>query len=170
MLQTNAECTVYDQRTATTSTALTIEMVANHTTSDPTMRNLLNMSEEGFPNDIKDMPEEIRDYHKHRDNISSEDGVLRYKQCTIIPPALRQTALEILHSAHQGISQMTSRAKECIFWPGITNNIARKREDCIKCHSQAPSNPDAPPQAPTVSRYPFQHICIDFSAIKAKAT
>ena len=126
---------LHDQRTPTTSTALTIEMVADHTTSDPAMRTLLNMAEEGFPNNIKEMPEEVRAYHKYRDNISSKDGVLRYKHRTIVPPALRETALETLHSAHQGTSQMISRATECIFWPGITNDIAKRREDCRKCHA-----------------------------------
>ena len=61
---------------------MTIDVVVNHTTSDHAMRNLLDMTEEGFPNNIKDMPEEIREYHKYRDNISSRDGVLRYKQHT----------------------------------------------------------------------------------------
>ena len=157
---------LHDQRTTSTSTALTIEMVANHTTADPAMKKLLNMAEEGFPNDVKEMPEEIRAYHKYRDNISSKDGVVTYKHRVIIPPALRQTALETLHSAHQGTSQMTSRATECIFWPGITNDIATKREECMKCHAQAPSNPDAPPQTPTVPEYPFQHICADFFSYK----
>ena len=157
---------LHEQQMATPSTALTVEMVADHTMSDPAMRKLLDMVEEGFPNDIKEVPEEIRVYHRYREYISSEDGILKYNDRIIIPPALRQTALETLHSAHQGKSQMTSRATECIFWPGITCDIARKREDCRKCHSQAPSNPEAPPQPPTVPEYPFQQICADFFNLK----
>ena len=50
---------LHEQQIATPSTALTVEMVANYTMSDPAMRQLLSMAEEGFPNNVKEVPEEI---------------------------------------------------------------------------------------------------------------
>ena len=145
--------------------ALTREIIAIHTATD--MQDLLQMADEGFPEDIKDMPNDLKSYHRYRHEISAtEDGIVKYKNRTIIPPRLRNHALQTLHSAHQGVSQMTSRAAECIFWPGITSHIQIKRESCVKCHTQAPSNPEAPPQLPTIPRYPFQQICIDMFSYK----
>ena len=88
-LTTHTAHALHEQQIATSSTALTLEMVANYTMSDPAMRQLLNVAEEGFPNDVKEVPEEIRVYYKYRNNISSEDGVLKYKHRIIVPPALR---------------------------------------------------------------------------------
>ena len=144
------------------ATAITLDVVANHTMSDPTMRKLLNTVEEGFPDSVTEMPVELTAYHKLRDHLSSRDGLVTYKRRVVIPTALREEALNFLHAAHQGTSSMTSRAEQCIFWPGITHDIKEKRENCMRCHSTAPSNPNAPPQQITVPEYPFQLICADF--------
>ena len=144
------------------SPAITLDIVANYTISDPIMRNLLQIIEEGFPPHAINMPEELRVYHKYRDSLSSRNGLVTYNDRVVIPIALRSEALKTLHAAHQGISSMNSRAKKCIFWPGITNDIKKKRDSCLKCHRIAPSQPNAPPQQPTVPEYPFQLICADY--------
>lgn len=160
-LVTQTECKKQKMEVAS-ATAITLDVVANHTMSDPTMRKLLNTVEEGFPDSVTEMPVEIKAYHKLRDHLSSRDGLVTYKRRVVIPSALRQEALNFLHAAHQGTSSMTSRAEQCIFWPGITQDIKEKRENCMRCHSNAPSNPNAPPQQITVPEYPFQMICADF--------
>ena len=148
--------------TAASATAITLDMVANHTMADPAMRELLITVENGFPDSVTEMPAELTGYHKHRDHLSSRDGLVTYKQRVVLPKSLRQEALKFLHAAHQGTSSMTSRAEQCIFWPGITNDIKEKRENCMRCHRSAPSNPNAPPQDITVPEYPFQMICADY--------
>ena len=135
---------------ATPMTAITLDRVANYTTADPSLRILINIIEEGFPNNPTGMPEEIRSYHQFRNHLSTRDGLCLYKDRVVIPTALRQEALRFLHAAHQGQSSMTSRAEKCIFWPGITQSIKELRESCMKCHRTSPSNPNPPPQQPTV--------------------
>ena len=143
-------------------TALTLDMVANHSMSDPSMRNLLTTIEEGFPDDPKELPKELQNYYRFKEHLSSREGLCRYKNRVVIPVALRQDALNYLHAAHQGTSSMISRAETCMFWPGITNDIKAKRENCMRCHRCAPSNPNAPPKQPEIPRYPFQLICADY--------
>ena len=47
--------------------------------------------------------------------------------------------LQILHSAHQRVSAMESRACAIIFWPGIAKDIQSLRDNCIPCNRNAPS-------------------------------
>ena len=57
----------------------------------------------------------------------------------------------ILHSAHQGVSSMESRARSIVFWPGITNDIWAVREHCSACNRSSCSNqprPQSPRQSP----------------------
>ena len=77
-------------------------------------------SDIGLPSAVQDMPMAIRQYHKFRENLHSVDGVVLYKERIVIPPELRPEILKALHSAHQGITAMTSRAESSVFWPGIT--------------------------------------------------
>ena len=122
-------------------TAITLDMTANHTMSDPSMRKLLTIIEEGFPDNPTDVPIELREYYRFKEHLSSRDGLCLYKDRVVIPSAQRQRALNFLHAAHQGTSGMNSRAETCIFWPGITNDIKATRENCMQCHRSAPSNP-----------------------------
>lgn len=80
----------------------------------------------------------------------------------VIPPNLRQTVLDALHSAHQGVTQMCSRAESSIFWPGMTPAITATRNRCTACNRMAPSQPNAPPYPPTTPAYPFQCVAADY--------
>ena len=47
-------------------------------------------------------------------------GVILYRDRVVVPPPLRDV-LRIVHSAHQGVSSMESRARSIVFWPGMTS-------------------------------------------------
>ena len=70
-----------------------------------------------------------------------------------------------LHSAHQGISGMTERAKASVFWPGISNSIQHTRNHCNVCWQIAPSQPNLPPVTPLIPSTPFESIAADYCTI-----
>ncbi len=146
--------------------AVTWDRVREATMSDPVMFELLETIEDGMPDCRSKLSPLLRQYHNFRDELSTTDGVILYKDRIVIPPALRDEVLSALHSAHQGISSMTARANMSIFWPGITTHIADLRERCADCNRIAPSQPNAPPTALVESEYPFQCICADFFSYK----
>ena len=126
------------------------------------MHTLEEMATDGMPDSKIEMPETIRDYHQYRENITSSDGVILYKDRVIIPPSLRGEVLSTLHATHQGVSMMTARAESSVFWPGISADISTTRKNCEHCHWMAPSQPGAPPIPPIPVVYPFQAVCSDF--------
>ena len=142
--------------------AVTWDAVQQATNSDPTMLSLLKRIELGFPKQKIDMLEELHQYFPHREHLWTIDGVILYKNRIIIPPPLRHTVLCALHSAHQGISTMTSRAESSIFWPGLTKDIIKLRERCNDCNRIAPSQPNPPPIPMALPEYPFQCIAADY--------
>ena len=80
----------------------------------------------------------------------------------IIPQSCRSQILKNLHSAHQGVSKMTARAQQTVYWPGIETAIRNTRYNCQKCNESAPSQRREPLQLSPAQIYPFQHICMDF--------
>ena len=132
------------------------------TQSDASMMQLLSTIEHGFPPSKQDLPKDIQEYHQYRDDLYSIDGVILYKDRIVIPQSLRDDILNILHSAHQSVGPMLSRAMQTVFWPGITRAIHDRRNRCNDCHRNAASQPHAPPYPVQNPEYPFQCICADF--------
>ena len=89
---------------------------------------LEEMAIDGIPDSKIDMPETIRDYHQYRENITSTDGVILYKERIIVPPSFRGQVLSTLLAAHHGVSMMTARAESSVFWPGISSDISTTRK------------------------------------------
>ena len=146
--------------------SVTWDRVREATASNPDMHLLTELIEDGMPETRSEMPVSIRQFHQYRHELSTTNGVAIYKDRIIIPPALRHAVLAALHAAHQGVSMMTARAEISIFWPGMTEDIAKVRNECGHCHRMSPSQPAAPPTRPILPVYPFQAICSDFFSYK----
>lgn len=155
-------CSVEAVDTLTTMQAVTWNVVKLATNSDKHMRELLDLIDHGFPGSSDTLPTPLRPYYRFRDDLFTVDGVALYRDRVIIPPALRDDILRILHSAHQGVTSMLSRAESTVFWPGITPAIVQQRERCNDCNRMAPSQPSAPPSPLIHPTYPFQAVCADF--------
>lgn len=138
------------------------------TASDAMMFQLTSLIEEGFPEEHSGMHEEVRRYYRYRDHLTTFDGVVLYKDRVVIPPSLRSRVLSALHAAHQGVTQMSSRAESSIFWPGMSAEITSMRNRCTACSRIAPSQPRAPPTPPQLPDYPFQCIASDYFHHKGK--
>ena len=124
--------TIDDQlaSTALSTMAVTRERVQLATTSNEDMTQLIDIIENGFPEFPHELPPALWEYYQFRDHLYTVDWVILNKNRIVIPPSLRQHILTILHSAHQGVTSMTARAENTVFWPGIIPAISALRETC----------------------------------------
>jgi hypothetical protein len=146
--------------------SVTWNRVREATSSDQDMLTLSSFIENGMPDFRHELPPQLREYHKFRDDLHTLDGVILYKDRIVIPQCLRNEVLAALHSAHQGVTSMIARAEASVFWPGITPAITDTRANCYHCNLIAPSQPSAPPTPPVLPVYPFQCTCADFFVYK----
>ena len=142
--------------------AVTWDVVKEASEKDPQISLLASCVKAGFPSQKSETPPEISEFWDHRHGLNVIDGVVLYNDRIVIPEALRERVLENLHSAHQGITSMSSRALAAVFWPGITASIETARSSCRTCHRNAPSQAKLPPVEPKLPEAPFQKICGDF--------
>ena len=138
------------------------------TSSDPDMLKLVRAIEEDTLSTITNTSPFVTDLLAFKDCLSTVEGVITYNNRLVIPPCLRPQILAALHSAHQGITTMTARAKSSVFWPGITNDIAQTRLRCSECNRNAPSQANAPPKELSYPTFPFQQVCADFFQYKGQ--
>ena len=118
--------------------------------------------EEGTPSSKEDLPHCIQAYFRLWNSLSIVDDVVCYGSRLVIPQQLRGQCLSALHSAHQGVSSMTARAVSTLYWPGITADIQRTRDQCPVCSGIAPSQPPLPPTTPEIPSHPFSDVCADY--------
>ena len=136
--------------------------VRSASSTDPQLQTLSNYIRFGFP-DSRDLVEaEVHEFWQFRYDLSITDGVILFKGRTVIPRTLRAETLAALHAAHQGVSAMSARAQDSIFWPGLSVDINKKRESCSSCNREAPSQPRMPPIEPIIPNTPFECLAADY--------
>ena len=158
------ECCLMSEAAATLSAipVVTWNDIKVATTSDMNSRLLTRLVEDGFPADKRSLDPAMRPYATVQDNLSIIDGVVMLGQRIVVPEALRPDILNSLHAAHQSIPLMKERALDTVYWPNMTVDITRIRNECDICHKMAKSNATMPPHPPPQPDYPFQMIAADY--------
>ena len=137
--------------------------IVDATSEDSCLCNLRQFILQGFPGDVKDIPPEIKPFWNVRDCLSiTEGGVILYNDRVVVPHVLQKRILEVLHSAHQGVSGMDSRAQAAVYWPGMSADLQAVRNECTLCCKNAPSQPRLPTVAPEIPSTPFESVFADF--------
>ena len=95
---------------------------------DPTV--LMYYINIGWPCEHKKLPHELHPYWNFRDELSVEDGLLTKGSRLLIPSTLRRKMLEQIHEGHQGIKKCMLKARDSVFWPGISDEIREAVEKC----------------------------------------
>ncbi len=109
--------------------------------------------------------EELLEFKPVKDDLHVHDDVLYYGHRFMIPETLRSEILNILHSAHQGVTGMKDRASGSVWWPRMNQDIETRRRRCSGCNWSTPSNPAPTPSKPVSPDYPMQSLCCDKALI-----
>ena len=100
------------------------------TAADTVLLALRNMIRDGWPESRSAVASNLQQYWNFREELSEASGILWKGEKIIIPHALRQDMLQRIHAGHMGIIKCTQRAKEVVFWPGMSQEIANSVQKC----------------------------------------
>ena len=62
-------------------------------------------------------------FWNHREDLSIENGLITKGARLLIPSTLRIKVLKQIHDGHLGIEKCMLKARDSVFWPGISNDI-----------------------------------------------
>nr|XP_029711533.1 uncharacterized protein K02A2.6-like [Aedes albopictus] len=94
----------------------------------------------GWPQMIQE--EDLKVFHRKRDELSVEEGVLLWGYRIVVPTKLRKFLLDELHSVHLGIVKMKSLARSYFWWPSLDKEIEDMGKKCEMCMQQRPERSD----------------------------
>ena len=115
-------------------------LVVRETAKDPILAQVMRFVKEGWPHAFS---EELKDFKKLENSLSTENGCVFYGLRVIIPSTLRNHILKLLHLGHFGMQRMKQLARSTVYWPRIDFDIENLCRKCTSC-GQFQNKPDKP--------------------------
>jgi len=127
--------------------------------SDVVSQQCLSFIANGWPSGYKYTGEILKLYN-HREEITSWRGMILCHDRLYIPCALRSVYLHRLHDHHQGVEKTRLRAKELIWWPGWSSDIAAFIAECNTCIKNGVIK-HQPHQETELPKGPWEEVAVD---------
>ena len=105
-------------------------LVVRETAKDPILAQVMRFVKEGWQHAFS---EELKDFKKLENSLSTENGCLFYGLRVIIPSTLRNHILKLLHLGHFGMQRMKQLARSTVYWPRIDFDIEDLCRKCTSC-------------------------------------
>nr|XP_050038472.1 uncharacterized protein K02A2.6-like [Dermacentor andersoni] len=126
--------------------------------SDGECKALASYCQHGWPQKTK-IPLHLSKCTSVADELSVCDGVLLKGAQIVIPSSLRPAVLTLLHEGHKGINRTKALARESVWWPGISADIASLVADSEQCASTRVNI--AEPLSTALPGHPWEFLGMD---------
>ena len=90
------------------------EDIVTKTAADPVLCLLSSKIKQGFPTKFYYLNKDLSPYWNIRNSLDVEGEVVWYNGRIVVPASLPSRALDVPHSARQGITSMENRAREIV--------------------------------------------------------
>ena len=87
---------------------------------------------EGWPSK-QEVAGAVQPYYSVSAEISIANGLLLRGSRIIIPASMRLSMLDKVHTGHQGITKCRERARQSIWWPGLSRQLDELVKNCLEC-------------------------------------
>ena len=136
--------------------------------SDEEMIKLKETIMTGWPTHKDQVPVEIRAFFPYRDELTVQDGLVIRGQRLVIPKSLRRKMTTKCHAGHLGINASLRRARDTIFWPGMSTEVRDFVETCGICSSMPVKLSPEPVISREIPERPWQRVGSDIMTFESK--
>ena len=136
-----------------------LQEIKQHQEADGVCQQIIEFCQSGWPKKSSLLPE-VKPYFPVSGELTVENGLLLRRGRIIIPPSLRKTLLDKIHSGHQGITKCREMARQSIWWPGISKQLEELIQSCHECLKAQKQRPQ-PLTATPLPTLPWQKVASD---------
>ena len=137
------------------------EEFQKETKEDPELQAVLTMVRNGWKDTKQQVPLEARPYWTLHDKVATADGLLFKGTRLIVPKVMRPEMLHQNHKSHLAIAKCRQRAREVLFWPGMSLDVEQMVTNCSVCADFAKKQPTEPLKPTVPPSLPWQKIGTD---------
>ena len=145
-----------------------LTQVREESRCDDTLVILKRVVLNGWPQSRVDCPVEIRQFWPYRDEIVCQDNVLFKGHKVIIPSAMYKDMLHAIHYSHLGADTCLNKAKEVLFWPGISAQVKDFISQCAICNQYLAKQQKEPMVMHDIPSMPWSKAGIDLFTFNCK--
>ncbi|XP_062591098.1 uncharacterized protein K02A2.6-like [Saccostrea cucullata] len=138
-----------------------LDRIRYETAQDSQLVTLTSIILNGWPEHLAQCPYSVREFWNIRDELSVVDKLVMKGQRIVIPRSLQSEMLEKLHTGHPGVERTLRRARDSMFWPGISQQARDMTLTCPTCLTHRNSKPKEPLKLTDVPDYPWQVVATD---------
>ncbi|XP_063962569.1 uncharacterized protein K02A2.6-like [Lytechinus pictus] len=131
------------------------------TKRDETMQRLQEIIKQGWPNDKKDVEPDLVSYFHVRDELSTENDLIFRGERLVIPKAMRREMTLQIHDSHIGVNGCLRRARECMYWPGMSSQLKDFVQNCETCQEYGKEQPKETLKPHDVPERPWAKVGAD---------
>ena len=110
-----------------------LDELKRETAKDENLQKLKLFIREGWPNDKKTVPDAVKPYLTHLYEISEAEGIMLRGSRIIVPTSMRREMKSRIHEGNLGIERCKARAREALYWPGMSSEITEMISRCSTC-------------------------------------
>lgn len=136
---------------------------------DTVLCQLIEYTVKGWPSNFKMVPKELQPYWAFKEDIQYLSKLLFVDDRLIVPAALLNEMLKLLHEAHFGINKIVCRAKSKLYWPNMCNDIENYIGKCKLCEMYRPKNCKEPMIPHEIPERPFQKLACDLFEFRGQS-
>ncbi|CAK1580707.1 unnamed protein product [Parnassius mnemosyne] len=145
-----------------------IDRVRKATEVDEECQLLIKYILNGWPKNEHNVHKNVRKFWSYCGELQYVNGLILKNYCIFIPQSLRAEMIVKVHEGHLGIERCKRRARDVMFWPGLSADVERAVRRCESCalHARAPAR--EPLLQHIVPNAPWQKLASDIFEYKKK--
>ena len=120
---------------------------------------VMSYCERGWP-DRSQLTGPVKAYWLDRAVLTVHNGLLLMGSRLVILTAMCNTVLDALHEGHQGMTRCRERARETVWWPGLSGQLNELVRNCKTCIKER-GNPVEPLMSSELPERPWQKVGSD---------
>ena len=145
-----------------------LRSIQRETEADKKLQCLKEIVLRGWPETKPEADPRVAEYWTFRDEISIYNGVLYKEDRVIVPTVLRKKLLSRIHASHQEEQACLRRARDALFWPGMSQQVKDLVSSCSLCADFAPAQAKEPLMTPELPKRPWNVIAQDLYSLGGK--
>ena len=110
-----------------------LKKVQRSTEQDREMSELKRLIQEGWPEEISQVPKSIRCYFSFIEELISQEGLISKGERVVIPRALREDKMQRMHRSHLGVQGCLRRGRKVMYWPRMNEEVEEFISRCEVC-------------------------------------
>ena len=110
-----------------------LETIKEQEEQDEVCQQIKVYCEKGWP-ERQALPGTVKPYYPVSAEICIEGGLLMRGSRIIIPESMRRNTLDKVHTGHEGISKCRERARQSVWWPGLSKQLEELVKSCPDCY------------------------------------